>query len=729
MPKWIIKFSLILIICSTFTGCWKWWDSHDELHYLGDASLNFYKNHATEIDYPLEEEALSENVSFHAKPRLLGDRQKDEVWDLSLMEAMHFALNNNPIIRSAAAFGSPANPILSNGELAPSIYDPAIQESGVLFGRRGVEAALADFDTSLSTSILWGRDENIQNSTVFRGGLGETLTTETAAFRSSLSKTFANGGAMTVGHDWNYAGNNSFAATQLFPSTYTGNLRAEYRLPLWAGSGTEFTRIAGPLNPNFGAITGVSQGVVISRINNDITLADFESNVQNLLKDVEDTYWNLYLQYRLYNTAVSARNSALRSWQEAKAKLDIGGGDVNFKPSDEAQARERYFETRAQTETTLSGIFKAEVLLRRLLGLPVNDGKILRPSDEPVAAKLIPDWQSSLAEALTERVELRKQKFTIKSLKLQLIAAQSLTKPSLDFNSSYRINGFGDDLLRQNDNDGLTTKGLRSGYGSLTQGDQTGWNVGLTMTMPIGFRSAKTQVQNYELRLQKARKVLSTQEMEISYELAAAFQQIAEQYQVAQTNFNRGKAALHRMKLFNAEYEAGTATLDLLLRAQASLAEAERAYFASIVEYNRAITNLEYRKGTLLEHNHVHLQEGGWMPSAYQDAIRRAWSRSHAFNNKHLKSEPADFVIPEDSRAMEYSDSPTFSGEQIPQMDQNPIPPEPDSAVNLNPFDSDETNHIPRNETILKKPTPAPPASKEEARLFSIPKSFFKSLQ
>ncbi len=44
-----------------------------------------------------------------------------------------------------------------------------------------------------------------------------------------------------------------------------------------------------------------------------------------LLRDTENTYWNLYLQYRLYHTAVVAHNSALRSWREAYAKLKAGG--------------------------------------------------------------------------------------------------------------------------------------------------------------------------------------------------------------------------------------------------------------------------------------------------------------------------------------------------------------------------------------------------------------------
>ena len=64
---------------------------------------------------------------------------------------------------------------------------------------------------------------------------------------------------------------------------------------------------------------------------------------------------------------------------------------------------------------------------------------MIRPADEPIASEIVPDWKSSLTEALTERLELRKQKWNIKSLELQLKAARSLTKPRLDFISRYQI--------------------------------------------------------------------------------------------------------------------------------------------------------------------------------------------------------------------------------------------------------------------------------------------------
>ena len=55
-----------------------------------------------------------------------------------------------------------------------------------------------------------------------------------------------------------------------------------YTQPLWAGAGVEYNRIAAPARSGLGGVTGVSQGVVISRINTDIAIADFTDDVRAL---------------------------------------------------------------------------------------------------------------------------------------------------------------------------------------------------------------------------------------------------------------------------------------------------------------------------------------------------------------------------------------------------------------------------------------------------------------
>jgi outer membrane protein TolC len=428
----------------------------------------------------------------------------------------------------------------------------------------------------------------------------------------------------------------------LFPTSYNGYVQAQYTQPLWAGSGTEFTRIATPYGSGLSGVSGVSQGVVIARINEDIALGSFELSALGLLRDTETAYWNLYLQYRLYHTAVVAHNSALRSWREAYAKL-IAGGVTGFTPVDEATARDQLYNTRATAEQTLSNLYTNETDLRRLLGLPVNDGRIIRPVDEPLTAKFLPDWYNSLTEGLSRRVELRTQKWRIKSLELQLKAAKSLTNPTLNLTGAYRVNAFGNDLISQQSQ---ITQPFSSAFASLAEDQQTGWNVGFTFFVPIGFRSAWAQVRNYEWNVAKARDGLAEQEMEVAQELAVSFQNLAAAYQTAQSYFNRRVATERELALYQYQYEAGTTTLQFVLQAQSSLASAEQSYYTSLTNYAIAIMDLNYRKGSLLDYRNVTLAESDWTPAAYRDAVRDAWARAHAIPANFLRTEPEESQVP-----------------------------------------------------------------------------------
>ena len=151
---------------------------------------------------------------------------------------------------------------------------------------------------------------------------------------------------------------------------------------------------------------------------------------------------------------------------------------------------------------------------------------------------------------------------------MQLVAARSLTRPRLDFVGGYQVNGFGNNLLGYNDDDGITQQGLDNYYETITQGNQTGWSLGFEFNMPIGFRSAHAQVRNIELRLTKAHQVLYAQELEIAHELANAFQELARAYEVAQTQYNRRKAAIDNVSTIEKQVQGEIKTVDETLRAR-----------------------------------------------------------------------------------------------------------------------------------------------------------------
>ena len=603
-----------------------------ELHYAdGDKPITSYRGYSTAIEYPAIENVTARAVQLSGEPRSLQRDVDDEVRDVTLHELMLTALSHNEIIETSALGGIGSKAVLTNPDGVASVYDSAIQETGILFGRRGMDAALSDFDARLASSlILSGQDDRLNTS-----GL-PVSSSEGGAFNTSLSKALASGANVSVISNWSNSATNN--PLNNYSSIYQGVLGAQFSQPLLAGSGAEFTRTAGTTNPAFGAITGVSQGVAIARINQDISLADFEVAVRTALSDLENAYWDLYLAYRLFDTSVTAHESTAKTLKLLVDAREVGAGNYTA----EAQARDRFYETKANVELSLNQLYKSESELRRLVGLPMNDGTVLRPAEEPILAELRPDWQTCLVDGLTYRVELRRQKWQIKSLQLQLDAARNLVRPSLYAVGGYNVLGFGNRLASQGVNDPATGTPTNSAFGSMSRDDLNEWNVGMQFNMPIGLRQARSQARNYELQLAKANAVLAAQERSIAHDITNAIQDVAANYAAVQSNIYRLKAAEQRVDLH--ETRVDVESVDLVLRAQESVSVAENSYYQQIVAYNKAITSLNLATGRLLEFNNIYLQEGKWCPGAYDDAMLRAQERTHAVDNPHLRTEPAEFV-------------------------------------------------------------------------------------
>lgn len=523
-------------------------------------------------------------------------------WELSIGDAVQMALQHNPLIRQNAQFQSPGNPLLANPDAAPSTFDPALQKSSVLFGNRGSAAAWSDFMPQLNTSMVWGKDANVQNNLFLSGGLpaGSVLDQDTANFRARLEQQLLSGGTISLTHNWDYEWNNQ--PFRLFPSAYNGQLGVELRQPLLAGAGYEYTKTAGPIAQRGTLQNGVFQGIRIAQTNAKIAGIDFELAVRNFVRDVGDVYWQMYQTHHELEANREVRDAAHEVWQQTKAKIESMGAAIV------SQAEHTWLESRSRVEASEAQLLEQETRLRRLLGLPVGDGREIKPFVIPVTSEFNPSWQSAFSQALQKRGELLRQKLAIDNFAWQLKAAESLLQPRLDFVGNYRLNGFGDKLIDGRTSDGTTSQGFNSAYTSLLRGSQHGWQVGAQFTMPIGFVAERSQVRSFELRLAKARAALASQEHEIGHELAASIQSIDRWYTLMKTNDLRRNVTKEHVEALAAEVNAGRGdrnTIDQLLRARQSRAAAETEYHRAVASYNLALWDFEFRKGTLLEYNNV----------------------------------------------------------------------------------------------------------------------------
>ncbi|MFG0332679.1 MAG: TolC family protein [Maioricimonas sp. JB049] len=597
-----------------------------------------YIQAATQIEYPDVHTPREFDLLGSARPNSLSSEIPTSYWDISLEEVLKLALANSRVMKELGGVI-----VRSPGSLRTTL-DPALQETDPRFG---VQAALSAFDANFASSLFYDKNDRALNNVFFGGGT-RILQQEAAVLQTQIAKRTATGTEFTIQHNVDYDRNN--APGNAFPSAWDVTFEAQVRQPLLRGAGIDFGRIAGASE-----IPGVYNGVLIARVNNDISLADFEVAVRDFVSDVENAYWDLYYAYRNLDAKLAARDAALETWRrvQALAELRRVGGEADK----EAQAREQYYRFQEEVQNALTGqlvdptrtyngsnggtfrnsggVFTAERRLRYLIGVAINSEELLRPIDEPPHARIVFDWDLCLAESLTKRAELRRQKWSIKRRELELLASRNFLLPDLDVFSTYRFRGFGNRLIEPDSHD---RPRFDNAWANLTGGDFQEWQVGFELAFPFGNRRAHAAVRNAELALAKERALLREQEQRLVHDLSNAFAESDRAYELLKTVFNRREAAREQLAALQAAFEADKAPLNLVLEAQRRVAAADSHYYELLVQYAIGIKNMHFEKGSLLEYAGIHLAEGPWPHMAGKDAEERV---------RHQLDYMPDMLIPE----------------------------------------------------------------------------------
>jgi hypothetical protein len=665
----------------------------------------------------LEEPAVASDdpfgVTATTSPLTIEEDADQKYRNMRLEEVIQTALMNSRVLRDLGGV------VLKSPSAARTIHDPSIVETDPRFG---VESTLSAFDAVLSASEFAQKNNRALNNVFFGGGT-RLLQQDADVAQVSLSKRTATGGTLSLTNNTSYDSNN--APGNEFFSSWNTNIEASVRQPLLQGAGVDFNRIIGP-----NGIAGLPSGVLLARINTDASLADFESGVRIFVSDVENAYWDLYYAYRDLDAKVAARDAALETWRRVAALKAAGrrGGEAQ----QEAQAREQYYRLQEEVQNALTGrqvegtrsnsgssggtfrgsggVQTCERRLRLMMGMPITDGVLIRPTDEPNMSKALFEWDVVLAEALTRRPELRKQKWIIKHREMQLLASRNYLLPQLDASALYRIRGFGKDLFDTPDNrfPGI----FSSAWANLASAKFQEYQLGVEFSMPLGFRKGHAAVRNAELQLARERAILSEQERQIAHDLSNAIAEMKRAHQALQTNYNRRVAAKQQLAAIREVPDPPPQMLYIELDAQRKLAEAEGLYYRASVEYELAIKNVHFEKGSILEYDGVYLSELPSPAKAYRDAYEKIKMRTRS--GRWVQDGASGRVVSEGLVPQRYSAdgiSATTHGKP-PAAPAAQMPPEPSAPES--PLPEAPVPESPAPEA----PVPLPQARREANSIF-----------
>ncbi len=676
-----------------------------------DSELAHYKQVAKTVEHPELNTPPSDNA-FTPEPRTLDHHaapQQHEWWNLSLDEAIQIAVSRSSVLRDLGGT------VVRYPESVRTILEPSKVSSDARFG---MEAALSEFDATLATSVTAEKNDRMINNFVASGGT-RFFRQDLINFQSQISKVAATGTRMTLRGTSIYDFNN--ASFNRFPSVWDSLVEAEFRQPLWQGAGARFNRLAGP-----NSVPGFYNGVLIARVNTDISVADFEMGLRDLVSNVENAYWDLYFAFRDLDAKIQLRNSSLEAWKRIKVLVesDQASGQIER----EVQAREQYFRYEEEVQNALAGtlqqsttnnngssggsfrgvggVLVSERRLRLAMGLPITDNRMIRPADEPTLAKVGFDWVDISDDAIARRPELLKQRLLVKRREMEYVAARNFLLPRFDVIGRYRFRGLGRDLIG-------TQEGLPpdptdpQGYfalgslANLANGNFQEWQLGGEVSMPVGFRRGWAAVRNAQLHLARDKAVLEEQERQVMHDLSNALGDMQRAYQIMETTYNRRLAAQQNVEILQFRLQSSQPiSAEQVLEGQRRLAEADIQYHRALVEHILAIKNVHFEKGTLLEYGHIQLAE------------QYAMSHGSPTRRSREPSEPTPATLPEGAPQAEPLPPAIDSNLLMPIAPPNPMPTPAAPA----PF-----SQTPPMASELELPPPPPPAPQPPASTLPPP--------
>ena len=482
---------------------------------------------------------------------LLGNASAQTV-AMTLQRAIELAVRNNLDIRVA--------------RLIPAIADTQITQAEAVFD--------ATFFANGTANIL-----DTPNPPPV-GGLGVfgSVQQKQIGLETGIRKVISTGGQVSVSTAFNY--------NRRVPSFFA--------VTDWHDANVALN-ITQPLLRNFGSDVTHSQ-IMLSRNARDASVQDLHTQMLEISANTEQAYWTLVLakqrlliQSKLYKATIDYRNV-----MKERLKVDALGGEYadvltreELRRADMLRARQDY---RSASDALKQLIYSDD--------LPLAGEAVVVPLDVPPDAAITLNLVEAITQALKNRPELRRALLEINDASIRQRVADNQRMPRLDLSLTLRYNAIG-------------INSVGAAYENI-DGDFIDYLAGLQFEVPIGNRGPEAALEQRRLERQATIINYRRTAQQVVREVKDAMRALDTAYELIGTTRSARRASAQRSRELVIRTENDRLSperLDLLLRAQDTVAQAEAQEAQAIVEYNTAIARFYQAMGTLLEQNGIQFQD------------------------------------------------------------------------------------------------------------------------
>ena len=426
---------------------------------------------------------------------------------------------------------------------------------------------------------------------------GDITETDTSNFDVSLSQPIKwGGGALNVGFD-----NNRQSTTNAFSSfnpSYRSVFVSQYTQPLLRGFRVDNSRTQ----------------IQVTRINRDISDIDLRQTIINTVADVENAYWELLYSVASVAVQQQALDLAEQLVRDNRARVEIGTLAPIEVVQSQAEAAARR-QTLAQAQQALR---TAELALKRLIVGGTQDelwAAELSPVDQPRLSQPPIDIPSAVNNALGQRTDLGRAQRQQDINQLNVRALRNHTLPALDLVGAFQLQGQGGDLLVRDFLGGEAEQVIPGGYGDalsqLSDARFPVWTVGLQMSYPIGTSSEEAALERARLQVRQTEAELRQLELSVATEVTNAALQVESISERIDAATASRELAEEQLAAEESKLQVGLSTNFFVVQSQRDLATARDAELRAILDYQKALVELERLQQTSLTRTGISIVGGG----------------------------------------------------------------------------------------------------------------------
>jgi outer membrane protein TolC len=451
----------------------------------------------------------------------------------------------------------------SNLDISISEYDPLISEADI-------GQAKGEFDPIWSLNFTESEEKSPTSTlyTVF-GVPVDSIWDKTTLFDTSFEGK---------------------APTGTMYSLNFGSIRSESTLTELTGTGSEYRgtldlTLSQPLLRNFGLDVNLAR-IRIARNNKEISEEQLALTVMDTATQVFNAYWDLVFARENVDVVRQSLRNARDLLEQNKLRVEVG----DAAPFQVRQAEVGVKTREAALISTIAAVRGAEDMLKLLLDVHDNSAlwdEAIVPADRPLMIMRALDEEVSYATALEKRPELIQGKAAIKNSELAVRLNRNARLPSIDLQGSYGFNA------------------LQSNFGNewdqLWGTDEWKFFYGVTGKIPVGNRVAKGAHLRSRYELEKAQLTLRKLEQAIRLEVRTAIRQVETNRKLVETNATATKLQERALEDEKKRYDVGVSTSYRVLEFEEDLARARSDEMKTLVDYRKALINLDRAEGMILE--------------------------------------------------------------------------------------------------------------------------------